>query len=287
MTANPTLRQRQLAGRLRDLRHEAGLTVAEVAAQLLCSAAKISRIETGQRRASLRDVRDLCNLYGVADHTKLMTLAREARQQGWWQETEDVDFRPLVGMETEAVAISEYETTTIPGLLQSEDYARAVIRGFLPGIATNVLEERVSVRMKRQQILESTSPPRYWVLLDESALHRHIGGPAVMAAQLKRLREMAEAPRVTIQVIPFTVGAHMGFDSAFMLLEFDHNVGLPDTVYMDTLAGQLFLEKPRHLNRYREILNHLRATALSPSDSANLIGDRENYFAGRNSSPRP
>lgn len=270
-TANPTLRQRQLAKRLRELRHEAGLSIADVAGQLLCSPAKISRIETAQRRASLRDVRDLCRLYGVEDPAELMALARDAREQGWWQDAEDVDFRPVPGLENEAAAISEYETTTIPGLLQTEEYARAVIKGYLPQIDPAVLEERVAYRMKRQDVLRKTTPPRYWVLLDESALHRHIGGAGTMARQLEKVAEVAELPHVTVQVVPYTVGAHMGLDSAFMLLEFDPSAGVADTVYMDTLAGQIFQEKPAQLARFREVLNQLRAVALAPHDSIDRI----------------
>lgn len=264
--ANPTLRQRQLASRLRELRLEAGLSIAEVAERTLSSPAKISRIETGQRLASLRDVRDLCMLYGVPG-TELMQLAREASQQEWWQEHEDVNFRPLIGMEWEASAITEYETTTIPGLLQTEDYARAVIRGFLPRIDPDVLEERVQVRMKRQDVLHKTVPPRYWVLLDESALHRRFGGLEVMRRQCARLADLAEVPDITIQVIPYTAGPHMALDSAFMLLEFADTAGVADTVFMDTLAGQFFMEKRSQIDRFKEVVDHLRAVALSPGDS--------------------
>lgn len=272
--ANPTLRQRQLATRLRDLRREAGLSIAEVAEALLCSPAKISRIETAQRRASLRDVRDLCRLYKVENPSELMALAKDAREQGWWQDSEDVDFRPVPGLENEAKAITEFETTTIPGLLQTEDYARAVIHGFLPQIEPEVLKERVAYRMKRQDVLRKPNPPRYWVLLDESALHRHIGGEQVMAEQLEKVVEMAAKPHITVQVVPYTVGAHMALDSAFMLLEFDPSMGVADTVYMDTLAGQIFQEKPAQLARFREVLNQLRAVALSPKDSIALVRDR-------------
>lgn len=277
--ANPTLRQRQLAKRLRELRHDSGLSIAEVAHRLLCSPAKISRIETAQRRVSLRDVRDLGRLYGVPDPTELMALAKDARQQSWWQEPEEVDFRPLTGLENEAVAITEYETTTIPGLLQTEDYARAVISGVVPDISPEALGERVDKRMRRQDVLRKATPPRYWVLLDESALHRHIGGPAVMAGQLGHLHELARLPHVQVQVIPYTVGAHVGLDSAFMLLEFDEPAGLPDTVYLDTLAGQIFQEKPGQLRYFRELLNHLRSVALGPSESAGRILQRQAKFA--------
>lgn len=279
MTApNPTLRQRQLAIRLRELRHRAGLSLADVAEALLCSQAKISRIETGKRRASPRDVRDLCNLYGIADHSELMALARDAQQKEWWLEYDDPEFRPMIGLETEARAVTEYETTTVPGLLQTEDYARAVIVGWLPRIDHTILQERVDARMKRQELLTRSDAPRYWVLLDESALHRHVGGRNTMHGQLLRLVESAELPHITIQVIPFTAGAHMGFDSAFRLLEFDKNSGIPDTVYVETLMGGFYLEGDR-TERFRESIDHLRAMALSPRDSVTCIEQLSTHFA--------
>ncbi|MCA2221169.1 helix-turn-helix domain-containing protein [Nonomuraea aurantiaca] len=279
--ANPTLRQRQLAKRLRELRHQTSMSIADVAGHLLCSPAKISRIETAQRRASLRDVRDLCNLYGVSNATELMELARGAREQAWWQQGEGIDVEPVIGLENEAIKISEYETTTIPGLLQTDAYARAVIKGFVPLIDNALLQRQVEIRMKRQDLLHRVGAPRYWVLLDESALHRHIGGPNVMKEQLERLGEAAELPHVTIQVLPFTVGAHMGFDSAFMLLEFDEGAHLSDTVFMETIAGHLFQEKPSQLLRFREVLDHLRAMALPPPESSKLINTQARYFASQ------
>ncbi|MFI6501126.1 helix-turn-helix domain-containing protein [Nonomuraea typhae] len=276
--ASPTLRQRQLAMRLRELRHESGLSIAEVAKQLLCSPAKISRIETTQRPASLRDVRDLCGLYGVADPSELMELAREARKPGWWQESENRLLRALIGLETEAIKISQYDTTTIPGLVQTEEYARAVIRGYLPRIDPEVLDHRVATRMRRQQLLSKANPPRYWILLDESALHRHIGGARVMAGQLGRLLETAEQPHVTIQVIPYTVGAHMGLDTAFVLLEFDADTGVKDTVYMELPQGQFYEERTGYIQRFIEILDQLRATALSPHESTNWISSHKARF---------
>ncbi|GAA3121126.1 helix-turn-helix domain-containing protein [Streptosporangium carneum] len=278
---NPTLRRRQLASRLRELREQAGKSIRDAAEQLECSPAKISRIETAQRGALPRDVRDLCLFYGVTDQAQidaLMTLAREAKQQVWWQETEDVDFRPFLGLEIDATSISEYETTTVPGLLQTEDYARAIIKGYLPRMNTDVLEERVAYRMRRQERLHGPLPPNYWVLLDESVLHRHVGGTAVMRKQMEHLATVSELPHVTVQVIPFTVGAHMGFDSAFVLLEFsDQTIG--DTVYLDTLMGSFYLEKAKELERFRETLNHLRAVALSPQESAVHIARAYDRFA--------
>ncbi|MEV7005901.1 helix-turn-helix transcriptional regulator [Streptosporangium sp. NPDC051022] len=278
---NPTLRRRQLAGRLRELREQAGRSIRDAAEHLECSPAKISRIETAQRGALPRDVRDLCLYYGMTDQTQidaLMTLAREAKQQVWWQETEDVDFRAFLGLEIDATSISEYETTTVPGLLQTEDYARAIIKGYLPRMSSEILEERVAYRLRRQERLHGPQPPNYWVLLDESVLHRHVGGAAVMRKQLEHLGKVSELPHVTIQVIPFTIGAHMGFDTAFNLLEFsDPTIG--DTVYLDTLMGSFYLEKAKELERFRETLNHLRAVALSPQESAVHIARACDRFA--------
>jgi transcriptional regulator with XRE-family HTH domain len=274
---NPTLRQRQLAIRLRELRHEAGLSITDVAEALLCSAAKISRIETGKRRASARDVRDLCNLYGVADHSELMALARDARQKEWWLKYDNPEFRTMIGLEAEAKVITEYETTTIPGLFQTPEYARAVIRGYLPRIEVDILEDRVEARMKRQELLSSTSAPRYWVLLDESALHRHVGGVKTMHEQLEHLATYADMPLITVQVLPYTIGAHMGFDSAFRLLEFDKSSGLPDTVFIEHQMGEFYLEGEQ-VERFREIIDHLRAAALSPQESLTKIEEMSRHF---------
>ncbi|WP_169982099.1 helix-turn-helix transcriptional regulator [Microbispora sp. H10836] len=277
--ANPTLRRRQLAVRLRELRQAVGLTVEDVANQLLCSVTKISRLETGQRGASLRDVRDLCQIYGVGESERdsLMNLAREARQPGWWQEWDDPSFRPYLGLEAEATSITHYETTTVPGLIQTEDYARAVIRGYLPNIRQDVLEERVAIRMKRQELLLRDDPPRYWVMLDESALHRHVGGPRVMREQLHRIVELADNPHIVVQVIPFTVGSHMGFDSAFILLEFA-DAAVPDTVFVETLWADFYLEKPSQLKRFHEVIDHLRAMALNPQASVGRITEIAETF---------
>ncbi|MEW9547500.1 helix-turn-helix domain-containing protein [Nonomuraea sp. NPDC050783] len=272
-----------MAIRLRALRREKGLSIAEVAEQLLCSSTKVSRIETGQRPASLRDVRDLCRLYGIADPTaaELMTLARQARQKEWWQSLEDVEFRPMLGLEAGAKAITEYAITPVPGPLQTEDYARAVIRGWLPEIAPDVLEERVASRGKRKnELLFRVTPPRYWVLVDESALHRHVGGDAaVMHAQLAHLLDLSDLPHVTIQVIPFTAGAHMGFDSPFRLLEFEADSGIADTVFVEHQMGLFYLESPKLIQRFKEVIDHLRAEALGSQESKKRIAEMATKFA--------
>ncbi|MFF0773730.1 helix-turn-helix domain-containing protein [Nonomuraea wenchangensis] len=279
---NPTLRQRQLAMRLRELRHEKGLSAAEVAEQLLCSPTKISRIERGQRPASLRDVRDLCRLYGLAESkmTELMTLAREARQKEWWQTLEDVKFAPMLGLEAGATAITEYVIQLVPGPMQTEDYARAVIRGWLPRIAPDILEERVQARGKRKsELLFRADPPRYWVLLDESVLHRHVGNGQVMRAQLQHILELAELPHVRIQVIPFTSGAHMGFDSPFRFLEFGRNSDIADTVFVEHQMGLFYLESDKTIRHFEEVIDHLRAEALGFQESLNRVAEMLTKFS--------
>lgn len=268
---SPTLRRRELAGQLRDLRKKAGFTVDDVAKELLCSPAKISRIETAARSTSLRDVRDLCALYGVVDPllTHLMTLAREAKQQGWWHRYEDLSIGPLIGLEIEATRVTSYESCVIPWMFQTKEYARTVIRGILPRISDHVLDERVSARLKRQEILTRESPPTFWSLVDESALRRRVGNNQVMYEQLYKMAELASiVPDVTLQVVPFSLGAHPGLDNTFTLLEFH---SLPAVVYVENLAGTLYLERSSDVGRYEEALQHLRAGALDAESSLRLI----------------
>ncbi|PZG51982.1 XRE family transcriptional regulator [Spongiactinospora gelatinilytica] len=279
--ANPTLRRRQLAARLRELRKESGLSIDEVAQKLLCSPAKISRIETAQRAASLRDVRDLAAIYAAGDPSEtrtLMTMAQEAKQPGWWQQYDDPDVRGFIGLEEAATSITVYETCLVPGLFQTEDYARAVIKGVLPRIRPDVLQERVETRLKRQELLFRESPPRYWTVLDESVLHRHIGGPGVMRAQLARVVELAELPHVVVQVVPFSVGAHMGLDNAFTFLQLS-DPAVPDTVFVEGLMGLIYLEKPTEIEIYREALESLRAAGLDPARSMARIAEISRSYA--------
>ena len=179
---NPTVRQRELGRRLRDQRLEHGLTVEDVAEELLCSATKISRLETGNRRPSLRDVRDLCDLYKVGKATtdELMELARGAREQGWWTQYEDLKLDPYLGLEEVATAITSFTTFYLPALLQTEEYTREVIKKVAPKMNPDIYRQRVEVRMLRQKVLEKIDRPRYHVLLDESVLGRPVGGPELM-----------------------------------------------------------------------------------------------------------
>ncbi len=279
--ASPTVRQRELGQRLRELRHGLGLTVEDVAGQLLCSATKISRIETGTRRASLRDVRDLCRIYGVTDEAAaagLMDLARQAREPGWWTQYDDLRLSPYIGLEQDATAITSFSMYWIPALLQTENYARAIIRGIAPKIDPKIFEQRVEVRLRRQSLLEQENPPRLRVLLDEAVLHRQVGGPAVMRAQLDRILQHVRDGKATVQVIPFDAGAHGSAESNFTYLEFGDS-SLPGMVFVEGLASNLYQERPDELARYREALEYLRDLALSPRDSVNRIAEIRNTHA--------
>ena len=219
---SPTIRQRELGMRLREFRAAKGLTVEDVARELLCSTTKISRAETGARRATLRDVRDLCQIYGVDTETsaELMKLAREARQPGWWTKYDDLKIAPYIGLEQAATAITSFGMYFFPALLQTEDYARAIIKGIAPMIEEDTLGQRVEARMIRQQLLQAPKPPKYRVLLDEAVLHRHVGGPAVMKAQLDKVLSLMREEKAAVQVIPYEVGAYGAVDSNFVHLEF-------------------------------------------------------------------
>jgi transcriptional regulator with XRE-family HTH domain len=272
--ANPTVRQRELGIRLRELRDAARLTVDEVGAQLECSASKISRMETGARRASPRDVRDLCAIYGLADQAQvgeLMELARLAREPGWWSQYDEPVLSPYIGLEQEAVAISAYSMYFVPALLQTSDYARVTIRGIERKMDPAVLNQRVEARLRRQELLEREAPPRYRVLLDEAVLHRQVGGSAVMHAQVSKILKCAAEDKVTVQVVPFDVGAHASTDSNFVLLEFGDGSPQRPVVFVEGLFSNRYQERPAEIDRYREALEYLRDAALSPRDSLSLI----------------
>lgn len=266
---SPTMRQRELGRRLRDLRAQDNLTVEDVAERLLCSATKISRLETGARPPSLRDVRDLCNLYEVdtATAAELMSLARGAREQTWWTQYNDLKLDPYLGFEQDAVAITSYTTYVFPALLQTEDYARTVIKTIAPKMDPEIFQQRVEVRMLRQQVLEKTAAPRYRVLLDEAVLHRAVGGPDIMAAQLDKVLKSAR-DKAIIQIIPFSAGVLAAQDSNFILFEFDDG---SSTVFVEGLAGNNYHERKADVSRYRENIDNLRDSALGPKDSIEYI----------------
>lgn len=268
---SPTLRRRELGARLRALRNGRGLTVDQVAAELLCSPSKVSRMETGQRGATARDIRDLCDLYQVNDTAQrehLTRLAAEGKQQGWWQPYE-LDFGTYVGLEEAALSISCFQSTIVTGLLQTTEYARAVHEVAYIDLTSERIDELVEVRTRRQRILTREPPLHLQVVFDEAVLHRQVGGPGVMAGQLEHLVELAQLPQVTLQVISYDFGAHPAMESNFGILELGESAS--NVVYVEGLAGWFYLERPQDLDRYDGVFKRLRSMALSPQESVELI----------------
>jgi len=276
---SPTLRQRQLGTRLREVRTGLGLTIEEVGERLPCPAEKISQIESGQHRPSLRDVQGLCTLYGVSEPEKaeLMELARMAGEQGWWSQYRDLKLDPYIGLEQGASSITVFSMYYVPALLQTQPYAREIIRTIARKMDPGVHEERVEARLRRQQLLEQDSRPRYLAILDEAVLRRRVGGPAVMAAQLDKILELERDGKATVQVIPFAVGAHAAQDSNFVFLEFQES---SPVVFVELLSTNLYQERDGDLDRYREAVEYLRDEALNPQDSVALITEVHEAYAG-------
>jgi transcriptional regulator with XRE-family HTH domain len=269
---SPTVRRRELGALLRALRTGNGLTVEQVAERLLCSPSKVSRMETGHGTATLRDIRDLCELYSVTDESerdRLMSLAREGKQQGWWQSYELNHFADYVGLEADAVAIRRYQSIVVPGLLQTRDYARVVHEVVIPELSQERIDEFVEVRMMRQRLLTQNPALRIWIVLDEAVLHRAVGGPRVMSVQLDRLIEATSLPNVTIQIIPYEAGAHPAMDSTFSMLDFAGSV--PSVVYVEGLVGWIYVDNPQDLARYQQVFERLCAMALTPQESIELV----------------
>ena len=270
---SPTVRRRRLGFELRRRREAAGATIDYVAERLECSASKISRIETGHSGVTPRDVRDMLELYGVvgAECDELVQIARDARLKGWWHPYSTVLTSAYVGLETEARSIREYVQQVVPGLLQTEEYAQAMIRAARPDINIDEVERRVRVRMARQSLLKQDDAVQLWAVLDEAVVSRPVGGDAVMRRQLERLYEATELPSVTLQILPFEAGAHAGMDGTFAILEFPEPAD-SDVVFAENATGGLFLEKSEELRKYHFIFDHIRAAALRPEESASLIG---------------
>jgi transcriptional regulator with XRE-family HTH domain len=273
---SPTLRRRELGRRLRSLRLERDMTVEQVAEQLLCSPSKVSRMETGQRGATQRDMRDLCELYGVTDETQreaMMELAAEGRQPGWWSAYELDYFAQYVGLETAATEVWYFKALTMPGLLQTEDYVRALNKELISVPIAEREADLVEVRLKRQQRLTESPPLRMRVVLDEGALRRVVGGPLVMADQLDWLVEMAGHPDtdIDIQVVPFSAGANPAMESTFNVLHFGGPE--PSVVYVEGLSGWMYLERSQDTDRYQRVFQRLREIALTPQESIEMAAE--------------
>lgn len=279
---SPTLRRRELGARLRALRQDQGMTVEQVAERLLCSPSKVSRMETGQRGATPRDVRDLCVIYNVTDAAQvehLMDLVKEGKQQGWWQSHELDYFATYVDLEQAAITLSYYQSTIIPGLLQTVEYARAMYAAGLPAeITPERADELIDVRLRRQQVLSREPPLQLRAVFDEAVLRRVVGGPMVMGAQLRHLKEAANMPNVTLQVIPYGAGAHPAMDNMFTILEF--GAADPAVVYVEGLMGWLYIEREHEVTRYMQVFEHLRKLALNPRETIELLSEIGSQYNG-------
>ena len=273
---SPMVRRRQLMAELRRLRDAAGLTQEDVAGRLDWHPTKVMRIETGRTAPHPNDVRVMLGLYGVSDPEQvgaLVKLAQDARQRGWWYSYRDVllnRYEFFIGLETEASSIRNFELALVPGLLQTEDYARALIGGGPMELDAGEVERRVEVRMTRQQILGQPGRPQLWAIVDEAAIHRTVGGPAVMGGQLESLAQAGEQGRTTIQIVPFGAGAHSGQLGPFVILGFPEP-GEPEVVTIETVGGNLYVDKPEEVRLYTTAFHHLRAVALSPGESRVML----------------
>jgi transcriptional regulator with XRE-family HTH domain len=271
----PTVRLRRLAAQLRQLREAAGLTQEDVAERTGKDRSTLYRVENAQQRPQRSTLIQLMDLYGVDQdkRTELLAVLRQAGQRGWMQpHRSDLPevYSDYISFESEAGAISNYESLFIPGLLQTEDYTRAVIRGTLPYATDDQVENRVAARMERQAVLAKQNPARLWAIMDEAAVRRTVGGPGVMREQLLRIAEAARMPHLTAQVIPYAAGAHPGMQGSFILLDFPDPAD-PSLIYMESLAGDLFLENSTEIRRYIQNFDHLRAAALRPDETVALL----------------
>ena len=271
-----TMHRRQLGIELRALREAAGLSAIGVSERIEdMSQAKVSRLERGVGVPKVRDIEALLRLYGVGELRvqALLELARRAKKPDWWlphQSALSTALRSFLGLEEAATGIREFASQFVPGLLQTEDYARAVF-----GIRIDALPEelagRVAVRMKRQKLLTREDPPRLWVIVDEVALSRPVGGRQVMRRQLERLLELQELAHVTIQVVPFSVGAHVGMNGPILLLDFETE---PPVLFLDSHTGVLSTAEPTEVRRFELMWEHLRAQTSGPDEGVELIREK-------------
>jgi transcriptional regulator with XRE-family HTH domain len=286
MPANqsPTVRRRRLGMELRKLRESVNMRIEDVALQLECSMSRVSRIETGRSVARLRDVRDMLEIYGVVDEEqrdRLLAIAKEAQEKGWWTTYEGAlpaGLDTYVGFEESAASLRIYQNSVVTGLLQTEEYARALVETSWHVTDPEEMERLVELRMRRQQLLTREEDPlEVWAILDEALLRRPVGGNAIMRAQLMHLLEAAEKPNVTIQVLPFARGAHAGLDGPFTIITFPDATDL-DVIYVPGTVCNVLLEREKDIRRHIVSFDHLRAEALPPDESAALIQQAADGF---------
>ena len=274
---SPTVMRILLGAQLRRLREAKRISPEEAGYVIRASHSKISRLETGRVGFKDRDIVDLLTLYGVTDQTQLKEireLAARANSPGWWHDYADILagwFEEYIGLEEAAVQIRAYEAQFVPGLLQTGDYARAVI--LLEYSNPKEINRRVSLRIARQAILSRPDPTTLWVVLDEAVLRRPIGGSAAMRAQLKHLIEMSQRPNVTIQIMQFRAGGHAAAGGSFSVLHFAED-DLPDMVYHEQLASAQYVDKPDVVGKYLEVMDRLRLEAATPANSLKSLRAR-------------
>ncbi|MGH3326734.1 MAG: helix-turn-helix domain-containing protein [Streptomycetales bacterium] len=273
--SGPTVLRIMLGSQLRRLREQKGIAREAAGFEIRSSESKISRMELGRVSFKERDVSDLLALYGVSavEREALVALVRHANTPGWWQSFSDVLpawFQAYVDLEEAASRIRTYEVQFVPGLLQTPDYARAVVGASHTEAPAEDVERVVSLRMRRQQILTRPDPPRMWAVIDEAPLRRPIGGPEVMRGQLEHLLAVAALPNVTVQVVPFHAGGHAAEAGAFSLLRFPE-ADLPDVVYLEQLTGALYLDKREDVDHYTRVMERLTVQAAPPCDTIKVI----------------
>ncbi|WP_431042514.1 helix-turn-helix domain-containing protein [Streptomyces sp. P1-3] len=271
----PTVRLRRLAAELRRLRGASELTREDVTERTGINTVTLYRIETARVRPQRRTLLALLDLYEVhASHRdEVLALLQGAKEQGWlrpYHSELPEQYTAYISFESEAWEVRNYESLFIPGVLQTGDYARAVIKGTLPMATVEAVEQRVQARVERKAVLAKKEPLRVWAIMDEAALHRTVGGPKVMREQMEHLAQVTGEPHVTLQVIPFSAGAHAGMPGSFVLMGFADKED-PELVYLDSMAGDLFLEAEIDVRRYGVMFDNLRAQALSPDDTLRLI----------------
>ncbi|WP_082527292.1 helix-turn-helix transcriptional regulator [Kitasatospora sp. MBT63] len=265
-----------LGSQLRRLREGRAITREDAGYAIRASESKISRMELGRVSFKERDVADLLSLYGVNDGVEreaLLGLVREANKSGWWHSFTDVLpnwFQTYIGLEEAAALIRTYEVQFIPGLLQCEEYARAIFGQSRPALAEEEVDRRVSLRMRRQSLLTENQGPKLWAVIDEAALRRPVGGPKVMRAQVQHLIDMAEHNNVVVQVMPFRFGAHAGESGAFSILRFPEQ-DLADVVYLEQLTSALYLDKRDDVDAYIQVMERLCVDSLTPGQTVDLL----------------
>jgi hypothetical protein len=277
-TLAPTVLRMMLGSQLHRFREAAGVAPDAAGYEIRASRSKISRMENGRVGFKERDVADLLTLYGVTDEqvrAAMLSLARQANAPGWWSRYGDVLadwFEAYLGLEAAASVIRTFELQFVHGLFQTEAYARAVTRLGYRAAPPEEIDRRVSLRLKRQDLLTGPQPPQVWSVIDEGALRRPVGGRAVMRAQMNRLIEVAELRHVTIQVVPFRRGGHAAAGGSFTVLRFGE-ADLPDVVYIEQLTSALYLDKRDDVDHYLEVMNHLSTEALTPARTGRFLAE--------------